>query len=336
LKNVLVTGGAGYIGSHTAKALAQAGFQPVVIDNLSLGHQWAVKWGPFIRGDIGDQPLLRRILAEYKIEAVVHLAAYALVGESMENPHKYFHNNVVNSLAMLDVLAGSGVRNIVFSSTCATYGVPVRIPVDESHPQTPVNPYGESKLFVEKMLHWYGEAYGMRSVCLRYFNAAGADPEGEIGEDHDPETRLIPLAILAALGKQPTLRIFGTDYPTPDGTAVRDYIHVSDLAAAHVSSVQYLLAGRESVALNLGTGTGNSVKEVVQAVERIGGLPVPRVEHPRRAGDPATLVAKAHRAREVLGWTPRFPRLEEIVETAWRWHSTRVGVGRARGKQASG
>jgi UDP-glucose-4-epimerase GalE len=260
---------------------------------------------------------------EHRIEAVVHLAAYALVGESMTNPSKYFHNNVVNSLAMLDVFVETGVQNVVFSSTCATYGTPTRLPLEESHPQAPVNPYGESKLFVEKMLHWYGEAHGLRSVCLRYFNAAGADLEGEIGEDHDPETHLIPLVILAALGQKPALKIFGTDYPTSDGTAVRDYIHVADLSAAHVAAIRYLLNGGESVALNLGTGTGNSVREVVETVEKVSGLPVPRVENPRRAGDPAILVAQANRAREVLGWTPRFTKLEDVVETAWQWHRSR-------------
>jgi UDP-glucose-4-epimerase GalE len=323
LKSVLVTGGAGYIGSQTAKALAHAGYQPIVIDNLSAGHGWAVKWGPLIEGNIGDSQLLRWVVEEHRIEAVVHLAACALVGESMTNPSKYFHNNVVNSLAMLDVFVETGVQNVVFSSTCATYGIPTRLPLEESHPQAPVNPYGESKLFVEKMLHWYGEAHGLRSVCLRYFNAAGADPEGELGEDHDPETHLIPLVILAALGQKPELKIFGTDYPTSDGTAVRDYIHVADLSAAHVAAIRYLLNGGESVALNLGTGRGNSVREVVETVEKVSALPVPRVENPRRAGDPATLVAKASRAREVLGWTPRFTKLEEIVNSAWRWHRSR-------------
>jgi UDP-glucose-4-epimerase GalE len=324
LKNILVTGGAGYIGSHTAKALAQAGFQPVVIDNLNAGHRWAVKWGPFVEGDIADSQLLRRAVEEHHIEAVVHLAAYAQVGESMTNPRKYFHNNSVGSLAMLDVFVETGVQNVVFSSTCATYGTPIHLPLDESHPQAPVSPYGESKLFVEKMLHWYGGAYGMRSVCLRYFNAAGADPDGEIGEGHTPETHLIPVAILAALGQLPALKIFGTDYPTPDGTAIRDYIHVADLSAAHVAAIRYLLNGGENVALNLGTGTGNSVLEVVQTVEKVSGLPVPRMEHPRRDGDPAILVAKAGRAHEVLGWTQRFEKLEEIVKTAWSWHSSRV------------
>jgi UDP-arabinose 4-epimerase len=317
----LVTGGAGYIGSHTAKALSQSGFQPVVIDNLSTGHRWAVKWGPFVEGDISDSTVLRRAVEEYNIEAVVHLAAYALVGESMQNPRKYFHNNVVSSLAMLDVLVEAGVNAIVFSSTCATYGMPLRLPIDESHPQAPVNPYGESKLFVEKMLRWYGETYGLRSVCLRYFNAAGADPEGEIGEDHDPETHLIPLVIQAALGQGPAVKIFGSDYPTPDGTAIRDYIHVADLSAAHVSAIRYLLDGGKSLSLNLGTGTGNSVLEVIAAVEQIGGRTVPRIENPRRAGDPASLVAKSDCAREALSWSPRYGKLKEIVETAWLWHT---------------
>jgi UDP-arabinose 4-epimerase len=239
----------------------------------------------------------------------------------MTQPRKYFHNNTVNTLQLLDVMVDAGVRSIVFSSTCATYGMPQRLPLDETHPQSPVNPYGESKLAVERILHWYGRAYGIGWVALRYFNAAGADPDGEIGEVHDPETHLIPLVISAALGEVGPVGVFGTDYPTPDGTAIRDYIHVMDLADAHLRALEYLARGGESVALNLGTGEGHSVRAVIEAVESAAGRPVPRVDSPRRAGDPPSLVANAARAREVLGWTPRYPELRTIVEHAWRWHT---------------
>jgi UDP-arabinose 4-epimerase len=319
--NVLVTGGAGYIGSHTAKALAGAGYAPVVVDNLSNGHEWAVKWGPFERGDLSDARWVADVVRRHRVEAVVHFAASAYVGESMTQPRKYFHNNTVNTLQLLDVMVDAGVRSIVFSSTCATYGMPQRLPLDETHPQSPVNPYGESKLAVERILHWYGRAYGIGWVALRYFNAAGADPDGEIGEVHDPETHLIPLVIGAALGEVGPVGVFGTDYPTPDGTAIRDYIHVMDLADAHLRALEYLARGGESVALNLGTGEGHSVRAVIEAVESAAGRPVPRVDSPRRAGDPPSLVANAARAREVLGWTPRYPELRTIVEHAWRWHT---------------
>ena len=319
--NVLVTGGAGYIGSHTAKALAGAGYAPVVVDNLSNGHEWAVKWGPFERGDLSDARWVADVVRRHRVEAVVHFAASAYVGESMTQPRKYFHNNTVNTLQLLDVMVDAGVRSIVFSSTCATYGMPQRLPLDETHPQSPVNPYGESKLAVERILHWYGRAYGIGWVALRYFNAAGADPDGEIGEVHDPETHLIPLVISAALGEVGPVGVFGTDYPTPDGTAIRDYIHVMDLADAHLRALEYLARGGESVALNLGTGEGHSVRAVIEAVESAAGRPVPRVDSPRRAGDPPSLVANAARAREVLGWTPRYPELRTIVEHAWRWHT---------------
>jgi len=251
----------------------------------------------------------------------VHFAASAYVGESMTDPRKYFHNNTVNTLYLLDAMRDAGVAQIVFSSTCATYGVPQRLPMDEAHPQAPVNPYGESKLFIERILHWYGVAYGMRSVALRYFNAAGADPEGEIGECHDPETHLVPLVIDAALGRRPPVGVFGHDYPTPDGTAVRDYIHVMDLADAHLKALGYLRAGGASTALNLGTGEGHSVREVIETVERVGGRPVPRTDLPRRPGDPPSLVADAARAHAVLHWTPRYADLATIVGHAWRWHS---------------
>jgi UDP-arabinose 4-epimerase len=319
--NILVTGGAGYIGSHTAKALAIAGHEPIVLDNLTNGHDWAVRWGPFEQGDLSDVEWLRSVFGRHRIEGVIHFAASAYVGESMTEPRKYFRNNPVNTLNLLDVMLAHGVRQVVFSSTCATYGIPERVPIDESHPQRPVNPYGESKLMVERILHWYGQAYGLLSVALRYFNASGADPDGEIGEDHDPETHLIPLVIDAARGTRPPVGVFGTDYPTPDGTAIRDYIHVMDLADAHVRAIDYLQRGGATTALNLGTGHGHSVRAVIEAVERVSRRPVPRTDSPRRAGDPPELVANARRAADVLGWTPRYPALDTIVEHAWRWQA---------------
>jgi UDP-arabinose 4-epimerase len=318
---VLVTGGAGYIGSHTCKALARAGHLPIALDNLIHGHKAAVRWGPLIDGDIRDRGLVERAIREYRIEAVVHFAGYAYVGESMRDPGKYFANNMMGSLALLEALQACGVGRIVFSSTCATYGVPESLPIRDEHAQRPINPYGESKLFVERALHWYGVAHGLQSVALRYFNAAGADPDGEIGEDHDPETHLIPLAIGAALGTRAPLQIYGTDYPTPDGTAVRDYVHVTDLADAHVRALEYLEAGGESTALNLGTGRGHSVYEVVAAVERAAKRALPRREAARRPGDPASLVAAPGRSRELLGWAPQRSELDAVIDTAWRWHT---------------
>lgn len=320
---MLVTGGAGYIGSHTCKALANAGYTPVSLDNFEYGHNWAVKWGPLVKGDVGDKGLLLRLLKDYEISAVIHFAAYTHVGESMTAPGKYFHNNVTKTLALLDALKESGVCTMVFSSTCATYGMPENIPIREDQPQNPANPYGESKLFVERALKWHGVAHGLRYVALRYFNAAGADPGGEIGEDHDPETHLIPLVIQAALGRRPQVDIYGTDYPTHDGTAIRDYIHVTDLADAHVKALDYLLNGGEPTAMNLGTGKGHTVREVIAAVERISGLDVPSRETSRRAGDPPALVADPAMANRVLGWQPACSSLETIVETAWKWHSSR-------------
>ena len=319
--NVLVTGGAGYIGSQTAKRLALAGHQSIVVDNLSCGHEWAVRWGPFERGDLADRAWLDDVLRRHRIEAVVHFAASTYVGESMANPGLYFRNNAVNSLHLLEAMTAAKIGTIVFSSSCATYGLPQTLPIDESHPQAPVSPYGESKLAVERMLYWFGVAHGVRSAALRYFNAAGADPDGELGEVHDPETHLLPLVIEAALGRRPPVGVFGTDYATPDGTAIRDYVHVSDLADAHLAALEYLSGGGGSTALNLGTGRGHSVLEVIAAVEQVSGRTVPRKEAPRRAGDPPSLVADARRAAEVLSWTPRYPDLRTIVEHAWRWHS---------------
>jgi UDP-glucose-4-epimerase GalE len=318
---ILVTGGAGYIGSHTCKALARAGHLAVVLDNLIHGHKAAVRWGPLVEGDIRDRGLVERAIREHRIDAVVHFAGHAYVGESMRDPGKYFGNNAAGSLTLLEAVQACGIGRIVFSSTCATYGVPESLPIHDEHAQRPINPYGESKLFVERALRWYGVAHGLRSVALRYFNAAGADPDGEIGEEHDPETHLIPLAIGAALGTRAPLQIYGTDYPTPDGTAVRDYVHVTDLADAHVRALDYLDGGGESTAVNLGTGRGHSVREIVAAVERVAERELPRRETARRPGDPASLVAAPGRSRELLGWAPQRSELGAIIATAWRWHT---------------
>jgi len=320
---VLVTGGAGYIGSHTAKVLASAGFEPIVLDNLSTGHRWAVKWGPLVEGDLGDSALIREVIKSHRIQAVVHFAGFAYVGESMHRPRQYFRNNVTYTLRLLDAMTDTCVKHIVFSSSCATYGIPTSVPIREEHIQTPINPYGESKRMVERILAWYGEAYGLRWTALRYFNAAGADPDGELGEDHSPETHLIPLAIHATLGEKTALEIYGTDYPTPDRTAVRDYTHVMDLAEAHVAALRHMLKSQENAAINLGTGSGHSVRQVVAAVERVSGRRVPVHETARRAGDPPELVADPAKARELLGWRPRHSSLENIVQTAWNWHISR-------------
>lgn len=320
-RNILVTGGAGYIGSHACKALALAGYRPVVFDNLSRGHAWAVQWGPFVRGDLADRAAIRDAIKQHNIDAVIHFAAYAYVGESMVDPKTYFSNNVTNTLNLMDVMHECGVKHIVFSSTCATYGVTDGQPISECHPQAPVNPYGESKLFLERALKWYGEGYGLNWVALRYFNAAGADPECEIGEAHEPETHLIPLVIQAALRQRTNVHIFGTDYPTADGTAIRDYIHVSDLADAHVRALQYSLNGSDSQAFNLGTGTGHSVSQIIRTVEKVAGRAVPAIVAPRRAGDPPILVANPSLGNRVLGWKATRSDLDTLVTTAFRWHT---------------
>jgi UDP-glucose-4-epimerase GalE len=319
--SILIVGGAGYIGSHTAKLVAASGQRPVVFDNLVYGHREAVKWGPFVEGDLADPEAIRRTLSEHAVEAVIHFAAYAYVGESMSDPGKYFRNNVAGTINLLDAMVAVGVRDLVFSSTCATYGEPREVPISESHPQNPVNAYGETKLAVERMLRWYGQAHGLRYAALRYFNAAGADPDGDVGEDHSPETHLIPLAIAAAHGRGEPLSIFGTDYPTPDGTAVRDYIHVLDLGEAHLLALALLGKGTTSLHLNLGTGRGSSVREVITSVEKATGRKVPAREVGRRAGDPPALVADARQANERLGWKPRYPDLDTIVAHAVRWHA---------------
>ncbi len=323
---VLVTGGAGYIGSHTAKALSKAGFEPVVLDNLSRGYRDAVRWGPFLQADVEDKAALRRAFREYSIDAVLHFAAFAYVGESMRDPGRYFQNNVAGTLNLLEAMREEGVTKIVFSSTCATYGNPQEIPISETHPQKPVNPYGESKLMVERLLDWYSSIHGFATIALRYFNAAGADAEGELGERHEPETHLIPLALSAASASICGLDIYGSDYPTPDGTAVRDYLHVNDLAEAHLAALRYLDAGGASDAFNLGTGAGHSVREVVQMVEHVTGKKVPTRECPRRSGDPASLIAEASKAARVLGWRPRCSSLVELIRTAWEWSSKQATV----------
>lgn len=320
---VLVTGGAGYIGSHACQALQRAGFEPVACDNLVYGHPWAVQWGPLEEGDIADRAWLDEVFSRYRPVAVMHFAAYAYVGESVQDPGKYYRNNVAGTLTLLEAVRDFGIGRFIFSSTCATYGVPERVPIGEDCPQVPINPYGASKLMIERMLADFERAHGLRYVALRYFNAAGADPDGAIGEDHDPETHLIPLAIGAAQGRAPALAIFGSDYPTADGTAVRDYIHVTDLAEAHVRALEDLIGGGTSAVLNLGTGHGYSVRQVVGAIEQIGGRPVPVREAPRRAGDPPALVADPTGAIRRLKWLPRHSSLEEIVATAWRWHGGR-------------
>lgn len=321
---VLVTGGAGYIGSHACKALALSGHEPIAYDNLVYGHRWAVRWGPLVEGELADATALDAAFRSHKPDAVMHFAAYAYVGESVADPIKYYRNNVAGSLALLDACHRHGVDKLVFSSTCATYGVPHQIPITESHPQAPINPYGASKLMVERMLADCGTAHGLRSIALRYFNAAGADPDGEIGEAHDPETHLIPLVLEAAAGKRPHIQIFGTDYDTPDGSCIRDYIHVSDLADAHVQALRHLVDSAPGMqAFNLGNGTGFSVREVIAAAERVTGRSIPVVEGPRRPGDPPALVGDPTHARAELGWQPKLDELDTIVATAWEWHRKR-------------
>jgi UDP-glucose-4-epimerase GalE len=320
--HILVTGGAGFIGSHAAKALARRGFVPVVYDNLSRGHRDLVKFGPLEVGDIGDQARVRAVLEKYRPVAVMHFAALAYVGESVEQPELYQRNNVSGSKGLLEALIQYKPLPFVFSSTCATYGMPKHIPITEGHPQQPINPYGETKLKVEGMLRDLGREHGLPWIALRYFNAAGSDPEAEIGEVHDPETHLIPLMLMAARDGT-TAKIFGADYDTPDGTCVRDYVHVSDIADAHVRALDYLMAGGASAALNLANSRGYSVKEVIAECERVSGRAIAREISPRRPGDPATLIGSAARAREVLGWMPQRSALETQIADAWRWLGSR-------------
>ena len=316
---VLVTGGAGYIGSHTVRLLLASGHEVWVYDNLVLGHRASVPADRLIVADLLEPARIDHALVSRRIEAVVHFAAASLVGESVTNPALYYRNNVIGSLNLLDQLRRHDIRRLVFSSTCATYGIPKNVPIDEDELQAPINPYGNTKLAVEKALMDHASAYGLGVGILRYFNAAGASPKGDIGEDHDPESHLIPLVIAAALGRRPAIQVFGDDYPTPDGTCVRDYIHVDDLASAHLLALEKLTPG-EVLVCNLGTGQGHSVREVIRAVEAVSGRAVPVAIGPRRAGDPPVLVAAAAKAARVLGWSPRYRNLEEVVKTAWDWH----------------
>ena len=320
-KVILVTGGAGYIGSHACKALAKAGYTPIAYDNLVYGHKWAVKWGPFELGDILDRNRLDEVIKQYRPAAIMHFAAFAYVGESVDHPGKYYRNNVTGSLTLLEVMRDNDINNFIFSSTCATYGEPEQIPIPENHKQAPINPYGHSKLMIEQMLSDFDVAHKLKSVSLRYFNAAGADPEGDTGEDHDPETHLVPLVLDAAIGKRPSITIFGDDYDTPDGTCIRDYIHVTDLADAHVRALKYLEQGGESTKYNLGNGKGFSVKEVIETAEKITGKKISVIIGKRRPGDPPRLVGDATRIRKELGWSPEYADLETIIQTAWKWHT---------------
>jgi len=316
---VLVTGGAGYVGSHAVKELRANGIPCVILDNLRRGHRELALDTELVVGDIADASLVAQIIAKHRVTAVMHFAAFAYVGESMQDPAMYYRNNVAATATMLETIIRSGVRMFVFSSTCSTYGMPETVPMTEEHPQRPVNPYGASKLMVERMLQDFDTVCGLKSIVLRYFNAAGADPAGQIGEWHEPETHLVPLALEAAAGLRPKLEVYGTDYPTPDGTCIRDYIHVTDLAQAHVLGLRRLQAGHGSDVFNLGNGRGFSVREVIDAAERVTGRPIPWSAAPRRAGDPHALVASAAKAQRVLGWAPRHAELATIIETAWNW-----------------
>lgn len=320
---ILVTGGAGYIGSHYVLYERERGNEVVVLDNLVYGHREAVLDAPLVVGEVGDAALLGRVMDEYHVDAVVHFAAFASVPESVAHPERYFHNNVMATLTLLDVMRSRDVRHLVFSSSCATYGNPQYSPMDEQHPQNPINPYGESKRFCERMMSAYDEAHGLRSVALRYFNAAGADPQGRIGESHDPEHHLIPIVLQVAAGKREHVKVFGSDYDTPDGTCIRDYIHILDLAHAHGLALDRLRAGGASDVFNLGSECGYSVREVIQACEKVTGRPIKVVDAPRRPGDPARLVASAKKVRQSLGWSPRFETLQSVIETAWRWEQNR-------------
>ncbi len=316
---MLVTGGAGYVGSHACKALSRAGYLPVVYDSLERGHSWAVQWGPLEIGNLHDRKRLDEVLLKYKPVAVLHFAAYAYVGESVQKPSEYYWNNLAGSISLLNALLDAGVKKLVFSSTCSTFGIPASVPISEDHPQRPINPYGASKLMVERVLADFDNAYGFKSISLRYFNAAGADPDAEIGEAHEPETHLVPLALFAARGELSSLTMFGTDYPTADGTCVRDYVHVSDLADAHVLAIKYLDGGGSTCCLNLGTGKGWSVAEVIKSAMEVTGQPIIVNAGQRRMGDPPTLVADPTRAMQVLGWTPKYPHIKTQIEHAWTW-----------------
>jgi UDP-glucose 4-epimerase len=316
---IMIVGGAGYIGSHMVKMLCQRGFQVTVLDNLSTGYRDAVLGGRFVKGDLADRPLLERLFAEEAFDGVMHFASCIQVGESVREPAKYYRNNVAHTQNLLDAMVARGVLHFIFSSSAAIFGEPLRLPIDETHPQEPVNPYGRSKWMVEQIAADYDRAYGLKSVSLRYFNAAGADPEGELGERHDPETHLIPLVLQAASGRRSHISVFGTDYDTPDGTCIRDYIHVQDLCTAHLLALQRLWEGVESTAYNLGSGNGFSVRQVIETARAVTGHPVVVEYGVRRDGDPACLVADSRRAREELSWRPQYGELATLIEHAWRW-----------------
>ena len=323
MKSILVTGGAGYIGSHAVRELARSGFRPISIDNLSQGHEEAVLDGDFIRGELADENLLDSIFQEHSVDAVMHFAALCEVGESIENPRLYYEQNVVNSLTLLRVMLRHDVRKFILSSTCATYGDPQRIPIDETHPLRPINPYGESKLMVEKVLREYDRAYGLGFVSLRYFNAAGASLDAQLGESHDPETHVIPRILKVATGELMEFQVFGDDYPTSDGTCVRDYIHVLDLASGHLAAYQWLCEGRDSEVFNLGTGRGFSVMELVEAARKLTDREIPLELSDRRPGDPSHLVADPGKAHQMLKWKPEHSDVETILSTAWAWEQNR-------------
>lgn len=318
---VLVTGGAGYIGSHTVRLLRERGYDVVVLDSMEFGHRAAVGNTPLVEGDISDEALLTRVFAEHKVDAVIHFAAYKAPGESMEQPERYFDNNVKGSLGLLRAMQRAGIKYFVFSSTCAVYGTPKTLPVSEENELHPESPYGESKLMVEQMLKWFDVCHGLRYASLRYFNAAGASPDGQIGEDSNMTLNLIPLVMKAALGRSSSIKVFGTDYPTDDGTAIRDYIHVMDLADAHIKALEYLKAQDQSQIFNLGTGHGSSVQQVVDLARQISDIDIPIEYAGRRPGDPVAIYADNRKARELLGWQPQY-ELEQIIQSAWQWHSS--------------
>ncbi len=322
---VLITGGAGYIGSHAVQEARKNGFDPVSYDNLSLGHAWAVQGSPLVKGELADRKKLSAAFKKFKPAAVMHFASHTSVGESVANPQKYYQDNLTNAMTLFSVMLERKVRYFILSSTAATYGDPVEVPIPETHPQAPINPYGDSKLMLEKILAWYDKAYGLRSTFLRYFNAAGADASGKIGEVHEPETHLIPLVLDAAMGRRKEITVFGQDYPTADGTCIRDYIHVTDLAGAHFLALKRMMEKDKSDFFNLGTGKGFSVKEVITKAEEVTGMKVPVKMGARRAGDPPELVARSSKAMETLGWQPRHSSLENILRTAWAWHQGYFG-----------
>jgi len=333
MSEILVVGGAGYIGSHMCKYLHGKGLQPVILDNLSLGHKESVKWGPLYQGELDDPKLLVEIFKNHDIKAMMHFAAFCYVGESVTEPLKYYQNNIAATLGLLSSMLEHGVDKMIFSSSCATYGEPDRLPITEGQSQQPINPYGRTKLMMEQILDDLDAANGLKSVCLRYFNAAGADPEGELGEDHDPETHLIPLVLFAALGVLKELTVFGKDYPTDDGTCVRDYIHINDLAQAHYLALLHLLDGGESKKYNLGNGSGYSILDVIETASRVSGREIKYSFAERRAGDPAILVGSAEKAIKELGWKPEFNSLETILQTAWDWHVNNPdGFGRGKNR----